>query len=216
MLFLTPLLCECLIERLGELFPLGNLGSTGTSGVEQAAKKRGETVDLNPGEFRGMRLVDIAAMTNERNGIRPASRSPEDIVRAALEGHGQRGISPQGLQGIDDFPVIQLAVTGYDDAETVQAQLESSVIPDIEDVDGVDSAEVVGAIGQRITITPDDAELAAAGYTQQAITDALQTSGPGFILMKIGQGNASVPLLLDDPVTLGDTFTKWLESNIAR
>ena len=45
----------------------------------------------------------------------------------------------------------------------LQAQLESSVIPDIEDVDGVDSAEVVGAIGQRITITPDDAELAAAG-----------------------------------------------------
>ena len=77
-----------------------------TEMVEQAAKKRGETVDLNPGEFRGMRLVDIAAMTNERNGIRPASRSPEDIVRAALEGHGQRGISPQGLQGIDDFPVI--------------------------------------------------------------------------------------------------------------
>ena len=88
------------------------------------------------------------------------------------------GVEPNVISAsIDDFPVIQLAVTGYDDAETVQAQLESSVIPDIEDVDGVDSAEVVGAIGQRITITPDDAELAAAGYTQQAITDALDQNG---------------------------------------
>ena len=88
------------------------------------------------------------------------------------------GVEPNVISAsIDDFPVIQLAVTGYDDAESIQAQLESSVIPDIEDVDGVDSAEVVGAIGQRITITPDDAELAAAGYTQQAITDALDQNG---------------------------------------
>ncbi|MDZ8171439.1 efflux RND transporter permease subunit [Microbacterium xanthum] len=88
------------------------------------------------------------------------------------------GVEPTVISAsIDDFPVIQLAVTGYDDAETVQAALESSVIPDIEDVDGVNSAEVVGAIGQRITITPDDAELAAAGYSQQAITDALDQNG---------------------------------------
>jgi len=34
--------------------------------------------------------------------------------------------------------------------------------------------------------------------------------------MKIGPGNASVPLLLDDPVTLGDTFTKWLGTVIPK
>ena len=46
----------------------------------------------------------------------------------------------------------------------------------------------------------------------QAISEATHTPGPGFILMKIDPGNASVPLLLDDPVTLGDRFTKWLAS----
>lgn len=55
---------------------------------------------------------------------------------------------------IDDLPVIQIAVTGYDDEETIQAQLEASAIPDIEDIDGVGAAQIVGGRGQRITITP--------------------------------------------------------------
>lgn len=77
----------------------------------------------------------------------------------------------------DDLPVIQLAVTGYDDEATIQAQLEASVIPDLEDIGGVASAAIVGGRGERVTITPDAAALAAAGYTQQAISDALQQNG---------------------------------------
>lgn len=39
-------------------------------------------------------------------------------------------VSPQVLSvSIDDFPVIQIAVTGFDDAETAQADLENVVIP---------------------------------------------------------------------------------------
>ncbi|GAA1920086.1 efflux RND transporter permease subunit [Microbacterium aoyamense] len=88
------------------------------------------------------------------------------------------GVDPQVLSAsIDDFPVIQVAVTGYDDAETIQAQLEASVIPDLEDVEGVNAAQIVGGVGQRITITPDQEALAAAGYTQQAIRDALDQNG---------------------------------------
>lgn len=51
----------------------------------------------------------------------------------------------------------------------------------------------------------------------QAISDAAEQAnqpGPAFILMKIAPGNASVPLLLDDPVTLGDRFTRWLSANL--
>jgi multidrug efflux pump subunit AcrB len=88
------------------------------------------------------------------------------------------GVEPTVISAsIDDFPVIQLAVTGYDDEATVQAQLEASVIPDLEDVAGVNAAEIVGGVGQRVTITPDQAELAAAGYSQQAIRDALDQNG---------------------------------------
>jgi HAE1 family hydrophobic/amphiphilic exporter-1 len=88
------------------------------------------------------------------------------------------GVEPNVLTAsIDDFPVVQLAITGYEDEESIQAQLEASVIPDLEDVPGVNTAQTVGASGQRITITPDQGALAASGFTQQAIRDALDQNG---------------------------------------
>ncbi|HVL60542.1 MAG TPA: efflux RND transporter permease subunit, partial [Microbacterium sp.] len=101
------------------------------------------------------------------------------------------GVEPNVISAsIDDFPVIQLAVTGYDDEATIQAQLEASVIPEIEDVAGVNAAAIVGGVGQRVTITPDQAALADAGYTQQAIRDALDQNGvlfPGGEITEDGQ-----------------------------
>ena len=47
---------------------------------------------------------------------------------------------------------------------------------------------------------------------KQSMTEAVNTSGPGFIHMKIAPGNSQVPLLLEDPVTLGDRFARWLSS----
>jgi sulfopyruvate decarboxylase subunit beta len=50
---------------------------------------------------------------------------------------------------------------------------------------------------------------------KQSIAEAVETEGPGFIRMKIAPGNTPVPLLLDDPVTLGYRFTQWLAANSA-
>src|SRR5690606_29996370 len=59
---------------------------------------------------------------------RISSQLPEDVT-------------PQVLSvSIDDFPVIQVAVTGFEDAENAQAELESVAIPELEDVDGVNAA----------------------------------------------------------------------------
>ncbi|MFT4030489.1 MAG: efflux RND transporter permease subunit, partial [Protaetiibacter sp.] len=88
------------------------------------------------------------------------------------------GVEPNVVSfSIDDLPVIQLAVTGYGDEERIQSQLEASVIPDLEDIHGVSAAGIVGGRGLRVTITPDEAALAAKGYTQQAIRDALDQNG---------------------------------------
>ncbi|WP_345752240.1 efflux RND transporter permease subunit [Microbacterium rhizophilus] len=96
---------------------------------------------------------------------RISSQLPEDV-------------DPQVLSvSLDDLPVIQIAVTGFDDAETAQADLEATAIPDLEDVDGVGSASIVGGLGQRITITPDQRALASLGLSQQAIRDALDQNG---------------------------------------
>jgi HAE1 family hydrophobic/amphiphilic exporter-1 len=104
----------------------------------------------------------------------------------------------------DDFPVIQLAVTGFDDSLSIQAQLEQSVIPDLEDVDGVNAAQVVGGIGQRITITPDMAALAAAGFTQQAIRDALDQNGVLFPGGQITEGDQSLTVQTGAKITTVD------------
>ncbi|WEO76970.1 efflux RND transporter permease subunit [Cryobacterium sp. SO2] len=86
-------------------------------------------------------------------------------------------LDPQVISGsIDDFPVLSLAVSGGD-ADTVADQLTRSVLGDIRDVDGVRDAALVGDIGQRVTITPDAAKLAARGLSAASIRDALQQNG---------------------------------------
>ncbi len=48
---------------------------------------------------------------------------------------------------------------------------------------------------------------------RQSLTEAAATPGPAFVHMRIAPGNAAgIPLLLDDPVTLGHDFTRWLQS----
>lgn len=103
------------------------------------------------------------------------------------------GVAPNVVSfSFDDLPVIQLAVTGYSDEKTIQAELEASVIPDLQDIKGVSSAEVVGGRSQRVTITPDQAKLAAAGFTQTAITDALDQNGVLFPGGTVTQGDSTL------------------------
>ncbi|WP_417509867.1 efflux RND transporter permease subunit [Microbacterium sp.] len=138
-------------------------------------------------------------------------------------------VEPQVLSlSLDDFPVIQVAVTGFDDAETAQADLENVAIPALEDVDGVNAAQIVGGLGQQITITPDQAALAAAGLSTQAIRDALEQNGtlfPGGDITQDGQTLtvqtgakitsveeiAALPLVGSD-ATIADVATVALET----
>jgi HAE1 family hydrophobic/amphiphilic exporter-1 len=101
------------------------------------------------------------------------------------------GVEPQVLSGsIDDLPVIQLAVTGSQDQRTLGDAITKLALPDIKDLTGVNDAQLVGEVGRRITITPDQAKLAAAGVSSSAIKDALQQNGvliPGGSITENGQ-----------------------------
>ena len=72
--------------------------------------------------------------------------------------------------------------------------------------DRLDLASIAASCGLR-TWQPEDLE-----GLKQAIAEANQTPGPGFIHLRIAPGNSPAPLLLEDPVTLGHTFTTWLAS----
>ena len=70
----------------------------------------------------------------------------------------------------------------------------------------LDLANIAGSCGLR-TWRADDLET-----LKQSMQEAANVPGPGFIRMKIAPGNSDVPLLLDDPVTLGHRFNRWLTS----
>lgn len=88
------------------------------------------------------------------------------------------GVDPQVLAlSLDDFPVIQVAATGVDDVSALSDELSRTTLGELQDIDGVREASIVGKVGQRVTITPNNDELAARGISVSAITDALQQNG---------------------------------------
>ena len=70
----------------------------------------------------------------------------------------------------------------------------------------LDLADIAAACNLR-TWKADDLE-----SLKLAIAEAVESPGPAFVHMQIAPGNAHVPLLLEDPVTLGDRFNRWLSS----
>ncbi|MEO7350140.1 MAG: efflux RND transporter permease subunit [Terrimesophilobacter sp.] len=85
---------------------------------------------------------------------------------------------PRVLTGsIDDFPVIQIAVTSDLGEDDLVALLQSSTIVELQKLNNVREASLQGTVGNRVTITPDTAKLFAAGLSTQAIRDALKSNG---------------------------------------
>ncbi|WP_448811426.1 efflux RND transporter permease subunit [Agromyces bauzanensis] len=96
---------------------------------------------------------------------RIAGQLPEDVEPRVL------------ALSLADFPVIAVAVTGVDDVSALSDEITRTTLGEINDIDGVREATLVGDIGQRVTITPEPAQLAARGLSQQAIREALQQNG---------------------------------------
>lgn len=97
-----------------------------------------------------------------------------DRIKTALPS----SVTPQVITfSLSDFPVIQLAVTSDMDAHTLASKLSSLTVTNLKQLSGVSDVSLLGAASQRVTITPDDGKLAAAGFTAQAIKTALGANG---------------------------------------
>ncbi|MDF5756708.1 efflux RND transporter permease subunit [Spongiactinospora sp. TRM90649] len=87
-------------------------------------------------------------------------------------------VDPQIVAGnTDDLPVLVLAVGDGGDQREMAEKIERVMLPEIRSVDGVREAEVNGARGENIVITPDEKVLKAHGLPPTAITDALRANG---------------------------------------
>ncbi|MEV4878267.1 efflux RND transporter permease subunit [Streptomyces cyaneofuscatus] len=87
-------------------------------------------------------------------------------------------VDPQVIAGsTDDIPTVVLAVTSDKDQQALAAQLDRTVVPALQDIDGVGQVTVDGVQELQVSVVPDDKKLAAAGLNAGALAQALQAGG---------------------------------------
>lgn len=87
-------------------------------------------------------------------------------------------VDPQVVAGsTDDMPTVVLAVTSDKDQQALADQLERTVVPALEDIEGVGQVSVSGVRDLQVSVTPDDQKLAASGLNAVTLSQALQAGG---------------------------------------
>lgn len=87
-------------------------------------------------------------------------------------------VDPQVIAGsTDDIPAVVLAVTSDKDQQALADQLDRTVVPALDGIDGVGQVTVDGVQDLQVSVTPDDKKLAAAGLTTGSLSQALQAGG---------------------------------------
>jgi hydrophobic/amphiphilic exporter-1 (mainly G- bacteria), HAE1 family len=88
------------------------------------------------------------------------------------------GVTPQVITfSTTDLPIISLAVTSDLNKHQLASKLSTLTLTGLKQLDGVSNVSLLGAVSQRITITPNATTLADDGLTIQSITTALNTNG---------------------------------------
>ncbi|MFF8605088.1 efflux RND transporter permease subunit [Streptomyces sp. NPDC015346] len=87
-------------------------------------------------------------------------------------------VDPQVVAGsTDDIPTVVLAVTSDKHQQALADQLERTVVPALEDIDGVGQVSVDGVQDLQVSVTPDDRKLAAAGLSTMKLAEAIRAGG---------------------------------------
>jgi hydrophobic/amphiphilic exporter-1 (mainly G- bacteria), HAE1 family len=87
-------------------------------------------------------------------------------------------VTPQVITfSTTDFPIISMAVTSDMDKHELASKLTNLTITNLKQLNGVSNVSLLGAVTQRITITPNATTLADDGLTVQSIKTALGANG---------------------------------------
>ncbi|MGW6633775.1 efflux RND transporter permease subunit [Streptomyces cyaneofuscatus] len=87
-------------------------------------------------------------------------------------------VDPQVIAGsTDDIPTVVLAVTSDKDQQALADQLDRTVVPALQDIEGVGQITVDGVQELQVSVVPDDKKLAAAGLNAGTLAQALQAGG---------------------------------------
>lgn len=107
------------------------------------------------------------------------------------------GVTPQvAALDINASPVIVASIAASDGAslESVAQIARTEIVPELQSLDGVASADLTGGLEQRVVITLDPAKLADAGVSISQVVGVLQANN---LVVPSGQlpvGNTQIPV----------------------
>ncbi|MFJ3812905.1 efflux RND transporter permease subunit [Streptomyces sp. NPDC090056] len=87
-------------------------------------------------------------------------------------------VDPQVVAGsTDDIPTVVLAASSDKDPQALAALLDRTVVPALQDIEGVGQVSVSGVQDLQVSVVPDERGLAAAGLNTMRLTEALRAGG---------------------------------------
>lgn len=112
------------------------------------------------------------------------------------------GVDPRVIVGsFDQLPVMQLAVAGGSDADALARVVHDTVVPRLEQVDGVRSVTVTGDAQRQVLLDVDVASLAAAGLSPTQVTGVLGSYGVRVPAGSLTEGDQTLSVQVGTPLT---------------
>ncbi|MFY1676572.1 efflux RND transporter permease subunit [Streptomyces sp. WMMC905] len=112
------------------------------------------------GDDSGQIVADVQRAVNRARAVLPDSVDPQVVAGST-----------------DDIPTVVLSAASDTDSRTLADRLDATVVPALEEIDGVARVTVDGVRDLQVTVTPDEAALAKAGLTVQSLLQALREGG---------------------------------------
>nr|WP_232314197.1 efflux RND transporter permease subunit [Isoptericola dokdonensis] len=134
-------------------------------GIESISSTASTGVSTTMVEFTYGTDMDAATQRLTTAVTRVQQQLPEDV-------------EPQVVTGsLDDLPVIQIAAAGGDDLAALADEIDTVLVPELEEIDDVRSVAVTGGVADQVLVEVDQAELAEQGLTLTQVTDVLADYG---------------------------------------
>ena len=176
-----------------ELFPEMTLPMVMVSAQYQGATPQvveGQATEPLEQALQGVEGIDTITSTSSTGSAQIMAefdygRDQDALVREVQVAVDQiAGMLPDDVDtsvmamSMDMMPVMLLAAASENgDEQAMASTIENVLIPELESVPGVRSANLTGLPEERVEITPDEDELVDAGVSVQDLSNTLESSG---------------------------------------
>jgi HAE1 family hydrophobic/amphiphilic exporter-1 len=170
-------------------------GADGLESVQSTTREGSASIQVTF-EFGTDLPNAINQLTSAVNRIQPTL--PDNVTPTIFAG------------GTDDIPAIVLAASGGLDQSDLAAKLNSTVVPELNAIDGVRDVAVTGTRAKQIVITPSPAKLATSGVDPRTIATVLQSNGVSIPAGSVTDGTRALSVEVGSPITssqqIGDLY----------